>query len=150
MSLEHELAAMRARGEIEGAPRDAEAIAEHLQRAQEVLDAARREAVSSGFSALVLLWEGAALQILLAMTNAAGYRLKGAQGHHRVAIEVGRLLLKDDGLFKRLRQLMHDRQAAVYDASPVDVGLVEDYLDDVRELFDLVGDLVARPPRGSP
>lgn len=84
---------MAARGELEPIEPSVAAAEERLVSASRSHATCREIAESDPRSCLLLAWDGVAFPILAAALALAGYRVTSRQGHHRVAVEAGRLLL---------------------------------------------------------
>jgi hypothetical protein len=130
-----DLQAMADRHELDAIERSVDKAEASLAVADRSLKTARWIAASDPDSALLLAWDGVAFQALAATLAMAGYRVTSQVGHHRVAVEAGRLLLGDEALLSRIGRLMRTRGRGMYEAEPAEVGEVTAALDDCDKLI---------------
>jgi hypothetical protein len=143
-----ELEALRDVGRLKEAPRDGETAERflthpeaHLRTASAILD--RRQDPNPGAAAM-LLWDGAAFQLMAAGLQLAGYRVASSVGHHRTAIDATRVISGERGLMMRLDSLRRARDQTMYDGTPPEEDQVREALSDVEELAEWVRVAVAR------
>jgi hypothetical protein len=122
-----------------------EAIEASVDRAEAILIAADRSlktarsiASSDPDSALLLAWDGIAFQALAATLAIAGYRVTSQPGHHRAAVDAGRLLLGEDALLSRIGRLMRTRGRGMYEREPAEKEEVIAALGDCERLIAVV------------
>jgi hypothetical protein len=87
---------------------------------------------------MTVAWDSVAFQALAAMLAIAGYRVTSQQGHHRVAVDAGRLLLTDEKLLSRIGTLRPTRDRGMYEAEPATKSEVDQAIRDSQELVQLV------------
>jgi len=115
-----------------------------LLSADRSLNTARSIAASDPDSALLLAWDGIAFQALVATLAIAGYRVTSQPGHHRAAVDAGRLLLGDDALLSRIGRLIRARGRGMYERELAEKEDVIAALDDCEKLIALVRSAVER------
>ena len=122
-----------------------EAIEANVGKAETMLAAANRSLTTArsivskdADSALLVAWVGIAFQALAAALAIAGYRVTSQAGHHRAAVQAGRLLLGEDALLSRIGRLMRTRGRGMYESEPAEKDEVAAALDDCEKLIDLV------------
>jgi hypothetical protein len=98
-------------------------------------------------AAAMLLWDGAAFQLMAAGLQLAGYRVASSLGHHRTAIDAIRAISGQRGLMMRLDSLRRARDQTMYDGTPPEEDQVREALSDVEELAEWVRVAVARARR---
>lgn len=135
---------MAARGELERIEPSVAAAEEGLVSASRSHATCRGIAESDPRSCLLLAWDGVAFPILAAALALAGYRVTSRQGHHRVAVEAGRLLLGEDALLSRIGGLRRSRDRTMYEQDRPDPADVADFLQDLEQLRTLVGAALER------
>lgn len=138
MGIAEELNGMVERHELEVIDRDLDKVETILRSANRSLTTARSIANSDPDNALLLAWDAVAFQALAATLAMAGYRVTSQVGHHRVAVNAGRLLLNDDALLSRIRGLMKARGRGMYENEPAEEEEVKEALDDCERLMALV------------
>jgi hypothetical protein len=138
MGVAEELKGMVDRHELEGIGRDIERADAILAGAERSLTTARAIVNSDPDNALLLAWNAIAFQALTATLLLAGYRVTSQVGHHRVAVNAGRLLLNEDALLSRVRGLMRARSRGMYENEPAEKEEVIAGLDDCEKLIKLV------------
>lgn len=109
-----------------------------LTGADRSLKTARMVASADPDSALLLAWDGIAFQTLAAALAIAGYRVTNQVGHHRVAVEAGRLLLGEDALISRIGRLRRMRARGMYENEPAEKDEVGEALGDCEKLIQIV------------
>jgi hypothetical protein len=133
-----ELKALRDEGRLKEAPADVEMAERLVSQAganlRTVRDILNRTGEPNPGGAVMLLWDGAAFQLLAAGLQLAGYRLTSSAGHHRTAIDAIGLISGKRGLMIRLDALRRMRDQVMYDGSAPDASDVTDALSDVDEL----------------
>jgi hypothetical protein len=138
MGAAGELKAMADRQELEAIEPSVDKAEAMLVTADRSLKTARSIASSDPDSALLLAWDAIAFQALAATLSIAGYRVMSQVGHHRAAVNAGRLLLGDDALLSRIGRLMRSRSRGMYDGEPAEKEEVAAALDDCEKLIKLV------------
>jgi hypothetical protein len=144
MGASEELNAMADRQELERIEPNVDKAETMLAVADRSLKTARSIVAPDPNSALLLAWDAIAFQALAATLAIAGYRVTSHAGHHRTAVEAGRLLLPDDALLSRIGRLMRFRGRGMYEAEPAEKEEVTEALDDCEKLIELVRSAAAR------
>ncbi len=138
MGAAEQLRAMVDRHELELIDRDVAKAEVLLSAADRALETARSIAEKDPDSAMTVAWDRVAFQALGAMLAIAGYRVTSQQGHHRVAVDAGRLLLSDEKLLSRIGTLRRTRDRGMYEAEPATKSEVDQAIRDSQELVQLV------------
>jgi hypothetical protein len=135
-----ELKALRDEGRLKEAPADVEMAERLVSQAganlRTVRDILNRPDDPNPGGAAMLLWDGAAFQLLAAGLQLAGYRLTSSAGHHRTAIDAMGLISGKRGLMTRIDALRRMRDQIMYDGSPPDASDITGALSDVEELAE--------------
>ena len=129
---------MLERHELERVEPNVAAVSALLDSAERSIKTARLITGQDPDSALTIAWDRIAFQALAAMLMLAGYRVTSQQGHHRVAVEAGRLLLRQNQLLSRIGTLRRTRDRGMYEHEPAEKKEVEQALRDCEELLKLV------------
>jgi hypothetical protein len=135
---------MAARGELESVEPTVAGAEGRLISASRSLATCREILESDPRSCLLLAWDGVAFPILAAALALAGYRVTSRQGHHRVAVEAGRLLLEEDALLSRIGGLRRARDRTMYEQDQRDRADLVDFLQDLEQLRTLVAAAIDR------
>jgi hypothetical protein len=138
------LKAMVERHELDAIERSVDKAENMLAAAGRSLKTARSIAPADPDSALLLAWDGIAFQALAANLAIAGYRVTSHVGHHRVAVDVGRLLLGEEALLSRIDRLRRTRGRGMYESEPAEKEELKEALDDCEKLIKLVRSAAAR------
>jgi hypothetical protein len=138
MGAAEELKAMADRHELEAMEKSVDKAQTMLTAADRSLKTARSIVSTDPDSALLLAWDAIAFQALAATLAIAGYRVMSQAGHHRAAVNAGRLLLGDDALLSRIGSLMRARGRGMYESEPAEKEEVRVALDDCEKLIALV------------
>ena len=139
-----QLKAMLDRRELEAVEPTVEKAEVMLKAAERSLRAARSIATADPKSAVLLAWDGIAFQALAAALLVAGYRVTSQPGHHRVAVDAGRILLSETALLSRIGGLRRLRSRGMYEAEPVKTEEAVAALEDCQALIGVVRTAVAR------
>ena len=138
MGAAEELEALRSAGRLKQVPADVAEVERLLAQAEAnlrtVSDILGRSDNPNPGAAAMLLWDGAAFRLLAAALQLAGYRVTGALGHHRTALDAVRLISGQGGLLIRLDALRRLRDQTMYDGSEPDAADIEKGISDVEEL----------------
>jgi hypothetical protein len=138
MGAAEDLRAMVDRHELELVDHDLAKAEVLLNAAGRALETARSIAAKDPDSAMTVAWDRVAFQALAAMLAIAGYRVTSQQGHHRVAVDAGRLLLPDEKLLSRIGTLRRTRDRGMYESEPATKAEVDQAIRDCQELVQLV------------
>src|SRR5581483_2222791 len=133
MGAAEELAAMVDRHELERVESDLGRAAQLLDAADRATETASSIAAKDPDSAMTIAWDRVAFQALAAMLSIAGYRVTSQQGHHRVAVDAGRLLLTDERLLSRIGALRRTRDRGMYEFEPATKAELDQALRDCEE-----------------
>src|SRR5713101_4227151 len=144
MGSVEELRAMAQRQELEPIERSASTAGALLEDARRSLGTCRSITTKDPKSALLLAWDAVAFPTLAASLATAGYRVTNRMGHHRVAVDASRLLLRDDPLLSRIGSLRRMRNRGMYDMEPPEADEIKEALDDCEQLIELVEKAVQR------
>jgi hypothetical protein len=138
MGAAEELKAMADRRALEAIEASVDRAEATLFAADRSLKTARSIVSSDPDSALLLAWDGIAFQALAATLAIAGYRVTSQPGHHRAAVDAGRLLLGEDALLSRIGRLMRTRGRGMYERERAEKEEVIAALDDCERLIAVV------------
>ena len=144
MGAAEELRAMAQRGELDPVEARPAAAEELLADARRALVTCRAIADSDPKSGLLLAWDGVAFPLLVAALNLAGYRVTNRMGHHRTAVDAGRLLMNADALLSRIGAIRRSRDRAMYENDPPPTDELREVLDDCEQLSELVERAIMR------
>ena len=148
MGAAEELEALHAAGRLKPTPADPATASRLLAQAEAnlrtVTEILRGTERPNPGAAAMLLWDGSAFRLLAAALQLAGYRVTGALGHHRTALDAVRLISGRGGLLIRLDALRRLRDQTMYDAGEPDPAEIEKGVADVEELAAWVRDAVSR------
>jgi hypothetical protein len=131
------------RSELERVESSVDKAEAMLKDAERSLKTARSIASADPKSALLLAWDGIAFQALAAALLLAGYRVTSQPGHHRVAVEAGRVLLGQPALLSRIGALRRLRARGMYESESVEREEAVAALDDGEALVAIVRNAVA-------
>lgn len=135
---------MAQRGELEPVEPRPAAAGDLLDDARRALASCQAIADTDPKSGLLLAWDGVAFPLLVAALNLAGYRVTNRMGHHRAAVDAGRLLLNADALLSRVGAIRRARDRAMYENDPPPSDELREVLDDCEQLSELVERAIKR------
>jgi len=135
---------MAGRQELEAIERSPAKASALIADARRSLVTCRSIAEKDPKSALLLAWDGIAFPALTAALTLAGYRVTNRMGHHRVAVDAARQLLREDALMSRIGALRRMRDRGMYEMNSPEVGEITEALDDCEDLIRAVARAVQR------